>query len=66
MSEYKNYTKDDLIQVIEDMDVELFDLTAKVVELINEIGWGDDGTFTFKDGDRWNIFDPVNEETTYE
>ena len=43
------------------LEVESFDLIAKVVELIGEIGWNDDDTYTFKDGDRWRRFDPEYE-----
>lgn len=43
---------------IKDLEMETFDLVAKVIELINVIGWNDDDTYTFKDGDRWAKFDP--------
>jgi hypothetical protein len=40
---------------------ENFDLVAKVVELINVIGWNDDDTYTFEDGERWAKFNPEGE-----
>ena len=59
--EFKDWTKQDLIDTLRDQDKEMFDLIAKCVELINKIGWGDDDTYTFNDGDRWNKFDPMEE-----
>ena len=38
--------------------METFDLVARVIELINIIGWDDDDTYSFKDGERWAKFDP--------
>lgn len=49
---------------IKELEMETFDLIAKVIELINVIGWNDDDTYTFKDGDRWAKFDP--ESVTFE
>lgn len=43
------------------LDEENFDLVAKVIELINVIGWNDDDTYTFANGDRWRKFDPDGE-----
>jgi len=43
--------------VFDNVDEENFDLVAKVVELINIIGWNDDDTYTFADGDRWAKFE---------
>jgi len=48
----------ELLQEIESLNKETFDLIAKVIELINLIGWNDDDTYTFTDGDRWARFDP--------
>lgn len=45
---------------IKELEMETFDLIAKVIELINIIGWNDDGSYTFKDGDTWYPFDPDN------
>lgn len=42
----------------DNLESENFDLVAKVIELINVIGWNDDNTYTFADGDRWYKFDP--------
>jgi hypothetical protein len=41
----------------DNLDEEMFDLVAKVIELINVIGWNDDDTYTFEDGDRWAKLD---------
>lgn len=49
----------------ESIEQENFDLVAKVLELITIIGWDDDDTYTFSDGERWAKFDPegtCNEE----
>lgn len=48
-------------QYIKDLEMETFDLIAKVIELINVIGWDDDDTYTFEDGERWAKFDPTYE-----
>ncbi len=47
----------------DDIEQENFDLVAKVVELIEIIGWNDDDTYTFRDGDRWAKFDPKGESS---
>jgi hypothetical protein len=57
--EYRGLSKERLIEVLEEQDQELFDLVAKVIELINVIGWDEDGTYSFVDGDRWARFDPT-------
>jgi hypothetical protein len=49
--------------VFNDTEQENFDLVAKVVELINVIGWNDDDTYTFADGDRWYRFDPEGDSS---
>jgi len=37
-----------------DLEIENFDLIAKVKELLNTHKlWGPDGTYTFEDGERW-------------
>lgn len=42
-----------------DLDQENFDLLAKVIELLNDHNlWGEDHTYTFKDGERWAEFKP--------
>ena len=44
---------------LKELNMELFDLTAKVIYLIKEFpGWSDNDTFTFPDGDTWHRFDP--------
>jgi len=50
--------KKELREHIIDQDKEIYDLIAKVIELIVIIGWDDDDTHTFSDGDRWARFDP--------
>jgi hypothetical protein len=40
------------------LEVENFDLIAKVKELLHDHDlWGPDGTYTFKDGERWARLD---------
>ena len=52
--------KDDYIK---ELEMETFDLIAKVVTLLAEHGlWDSDNTYTFKDGDRWARFDPDQEQ----
>ena len=46
--------KQDTLDAVEK---ENFDLVAKCIELINIIGWSDDDTYTFVDGDRWVKFE---------
>ncbi len=41
-----------------ELEQEAFDLVAKCIELIETIGWNDDDTYTFANGDRWYRFDP--------
>lgn len=37
-----------------DLEIETFDLIAKVIELLTDHNlWDDDGTYTFSDGERW-------------
>lgn len=44
---------------IKELEMETFDLIAKITCLLKEHNlWGDDGTYTFSDGDRWARFDP--------
>jgi len=46
-----------------DLDMENFDLIAKVIELLGEHNlWGPDGTYTFKDGERWARVDVEDDE----
>lgn len=42
----------------EELERECFDTVAKVIELIEIVGWNDDDTYTFANGDRWLKFDP--------
>lgn len=49
-------------EYIDQIEKECFDLVAKVIELIEVIGWNDDDTYTFKNGDRWSKFDPTKGE----
>jgi len=46
-----------------DLDMENFDLIAKVKELLNTHQlWGPDGTYTFKDGERWAYLEEHDHE----
>lgn len=48
---------------IHELEMETFDLIAKIVSVLKEHDlWGDDGTYTFKDGDRWARFEPEQEQ----
>lgn len=50
-------------QYIEELEMETFDLIAKIVGILKEHNlWEPDGTYTFKDGDRWSRFEPEVEE----
>ena len=53
--------REEMIQHIKERDQDVFDLIAKVIELINVIGWECDDTHTFHDGERWARFDPEHE-----
>jgi len=45
------------------LDEENFDLIAKVKELLNTHNlWGPDGTYTFKDGERWAYLEEQDNE----
>ena len=53
-------SKDDYIETLE---MELFDLVAKVTCLLKEQNlWDEDGTYTFSDGDKWARFEPEQEQ----
>jgi len=47
-------------EYIKELEMELFDLTAKVIHLIvTGPGWSeDDESYTFPNGDTWHRFDP--------
>ena len=46
-----------------ELEMETFDLIAKIISILKDHDlWGDDGTYTFKDGDRWSRFEPEIEE----
>ena len=49
--------KEEKNSYIKELEMETFDLIARVIELINVIGWNDDGSYTFKDGETWYEFD---------
>ncbi len=56
----KTYTRREL-------DMENFDLIAKVKELLNTHNlWDPDGTYTFEDGERWAKLEGEESETTGE
>ena len=44
--------------LIKELELEAFDLVRKCIELINRVGWDEDDTYTFDDGDRWAKFNP--------
>lgn len=48
--------------LIAELERENFDLVAKCIELINVVGWSDDDTYTFQDGDRWAKFSPKDDD----
>ena len=53
-------TKDEYIKKLE---METFDLIAKVTSVLKIHGlWNDDDTYTFPDGDRWARFEPDQEQ----
>jgi hypothetical protein len=41
-----------------ELQKETFELIAKIIELINIIGWDEHEGYTFKDGERWYKFQP--------
>lgn len=56
-------TKNTSKQIIDALERENFDLTAKVIYLIKEFpGWSADDTFTFPDGDTWRKFEPEGDK----
>lgn len=48
-------------EYIKELEMETFDLIAKAIELINLVGWDDNGTYTFSNGEVWARFDPDHE-----
>lgn len=48
-------------EIIE-LEQETFELIAKVIELINIVGWDDDDSYTFSDGETWHKFDPEGDD----
>ena len=50
-------------QYIKELEMENFDLIAKITSLLKEHDlWGPGDTYTFPDGDRWRRFEPQIEE----
>lgn len=50
------------MSTIRELEMETFDLIAKIVSVLKEHDlWDEDGTYTFKDGDRWARFEPAKE-----
>lgn len=48
---------------IKELEMETFDLIAKITGILHDHKlWNEDGTYTFRDGDRWAIFDPKTEQ----
>lgn len=55
-------TRAELIDHIKEQDKEIFDLIAKVIEVINTHSlWGSEDEYKFKDGEVWYRFDPEHE-----
>jgi hypothetical protein len=49
-------------EYITELEMETFDLIAKITTVLKDHDlWNEDGTFTFRDGDRWARFDPETE-----
>ena len=47
----------------EHLDIENFDLIAKVIELLTTHDlWEPDGTYTFEDGERWARLEELEDE----
>ena len=56
-------TNRQLQQHILEQDKEIFDLIARVIEVIHTHSlWGDEDEYIFKDGETWYKFDPENEK----
>ena len=50
---------DNLIQRIREQEIEVFDLIAKVIEVIKDNSlWGEEDEYTFNNGEVWHRFDP--------
>jgi len=51
--------KKEMIEHIKEQDMEIFDLIAKVIEVITDHSlWDGDDNYTFNDGEKWSRFDP--------
>ena len=50
---------DKLKQRVREQEMEVFDLIAKVIEVIKDNSlWGEEGEYTFNNGEVWHRFDP--------
>ena len=49
-----------------ELEQEAFALLSKVVGLIELIGWDEDGTYTFPDGEVWREYKPNTKLTSTE
>jgi hypothetical protein len=47
-------------EYIKELEMETFELIAKVIELVNIIGWDEDDSYTFEDGEKWHKFQPLD------
>lgn len=57
MDEYEGRSRQDLLDLIDEIDKECFELTAYVIELINIVGWQEPKrNYTFSDGTEWYEF----------
>ena len=51
-----------MLDHIKAQDMEIFDLIAKVIEVINiHDGWGSECMYRFKSGEVWSRFDPEHD-----
>lgn len=50
----------EMLHHIKEQDMEIFDLIAKVIEVIQTHSlWGSEDEYVFKDGETWHRFDPI-------
>ena len=52
----------DMIEHIRQQDMEIFDLIAKVIEVIKDNNLWVDERYTFNNGEVWTVFDPVGSQ----
>lgn len=52
-----------MIEHIRQQDMEIFDLIAKVIEVIKDNNLWVDEKYTFNSGEEWKVFDPTTTHT---